>query len=400
MIRLCALLSAVAILACAEATAAPRTLIVSAPNRDYHDALCRVLLAAPSGAKDVVLHLGKQIVPAQTRRVGGKLEVAWMIGDLAKGKQLQYKLAFAKKPTATKDQGVKITRAGANLEIFVNGALFTRYDVTTGPNKPYFWPIYGPDSKMMVRNGPLRQVEGETTDHPHHRGMWFTHGSVNGADFWDETSKAASTKNRNYDEIISGPVYGVIRASTDWIEKGGKKALEDAREFTIYSTSSAIVMDLDVTMKATQGSITFGDTKEGTFGIRIPDSMRVKGGDGHMISSTGLKDGDVWGKRAEWIDYYGTVQGATMGIAIFDNPGNFRHPTYWHARDYGLFAVNPFGIHDFVPGEKAGAGDYTVPAGGSQPFRYRVIFHRGDATAAGIGDAWGAYIDPPHVTVK
>lgn len=384
----------------AAAAAAPHSLIVTAPGRDYHNALCRAEVPAPSSMNGAILKLNGKQVPAQVRRTGARLEISWIVADLPKGARQQYAVTFTRKPTAATDQGVRIARKGNDLDVYVNGALFTRYDVTTGPNKPYFWPIYGPDSKLMVRSYPLATVAGETKDHPHHRGMWFTHGAVNGADYWGEEGKAAHSRHRSYDEITSGPVCGVIRASTDWIDPAGKKTLEDARVFTFYGTESAIVVDFDVTVKAVGGPAVFGDTKEGSFGIRIPDSMRIKGGDGHMLSSTGLTDAAVWGKRAEWIDYNGTVQGAKMGIAILDNPGNLRHPTYWHARDYGLFAVNPFGIHDFTPGEKLEAGNVTLPEGKTQSFKYRVIFHRGDATEAGISQAWGAYIDPPHVTVK
>jgi hypothetical protein len=219
-------------------------------------------------------------------------------------------------------------------------------------------------------------------------------------DFWSEGASRPATRNRTYDEVTSGQVCGVIRATTDWVDPTGKKVAEDTRQFTVFAVRDAIVLDFDTVMRATEGPLVFGDTKEGSFGIRIPDSMRVTGGGGHMLSATGLTDKAVWGKRAEWIDYYGPVDGETMGIAILDNPANLRHPTYWHARDYGLFAANPFGIRDFVPGQKVDAGNYTLAAGGTQPFRYRVIFHRGDTSAAGIAGAWTAYANGPIVSVK
>ena len=114
-------------------------------------------------------------------------------------------------------------------------------------------------------------------------------------------------------------------------------------------------------------------------------------GQGHIENSRGEKDGNAWGKRAEWVDYYGPVEGETVGIAIFDHPKNFRHPTYWHVRTYGLFGANPFGIHDFVKDEKADAGNHTVPSGETITFRYRVLIHKGTTSEAKIAEAWKEY---------
>ena len=108
----------------------------------------------------------------------------------------------------------------------------------------------------------------------------------------------------------------------------------------------------------------------------------------------------AWGKRATWVDYYGPVEGATVGVAMLDHPRNLRHPTWWHVRDYGLFAANPFGIHDFEPQQPAGAGDHALPAGGTLTFRYRVFLHNGTTAEARIADVWTAYAEPPKVEVK
>jgi Methane oxygenase PmoA len=113
-------------------------------------------------------------------------------------------------------------------------------------------------------------------------------------------------------------------------------------------------------------------------------------GEGHIVNSNGVRDGDTWGKRADWVDYYGPVNGKTVGVAIFDNPDNPRHPTWWHVRDYGLFAVNPFGWHDFDK-KPAGAGDFKIPAGQSVTFRYRFYLHYGDEKQAKVAEAYEEY---------
>jgi len=99
--------------------------------------------------------------------------------------------------------------------------------------------------------------------------------------------------------------------------------------------------------------VTFGDTKEGSFGLRVNESMKVerKTG-GKIVSSEGLEDEKAWGKPAAWVDYYGPIQGETLGIAILNHPSSFRYPTHWHVRPYGLFAANPWGLHDFTGGKE------------------------------------------------
>ncbi len=158
------------------------------------------------------------------------------------------------------------------------------------------------------------------------------------------------------------------------------------------------MFDFEVTVKASNGPVTFGDTKEGMFGLRLASSMDVtKKTGGKIVNAEGITDTAAWGKASPWVDYSGPIDGKTVGVAIFDHPTSFRHPTTWHVRDYGLFAANPFGYHDF--GMKK-SGDYTIPAGESITFKYRIILHEGDAKTAGIADAYRAYSTPLKVEVK
>ena len=127
-------------------------------------------------------------------------------------------------------------------------------------------------------------------------------------------------------------------------------------------------------------------------GLRLAETMRLKGkvGQGHIVNSEGVRDGQTWGKRAKWVDYYGPVNGQTVGVAIFDHPQNPRYPTWWHVRDYGLFAVNPFGLHDFEK-QPAGAGNLVIPAGQSVTFRYRFYLHPGDEKEAKVAERYSEY---------
>ena len=99
---------------------------------------------------------------------------------------------------------------------------------------------------------------------------------------------------------------------------------------------------------------------------------------------------------ASWVDYSGPVVDATgseqvAGITILNHPDSFRFPTYWHVRDYGLFAANPFGVHDFEAKKEKGAGNHILPQGESLTFKYRVIFHKGPGDPGQIKHVFSQY---------
>jgi hypothetical protein len=154
------------------------------------------------------------------------------------------------------------------------------------------------------------------------------------------------------------------------------------------------LFDFEIVIHASNGDVTFGDTKEGTMAVRLAETMRLKGkvGHGHIVESNGKRDEETWGKRADWCDYSGPVDGKTVGIAMFDNPQNPRYPTWWHVRDYGLFAANPFGQHDFESLPDKTAGDLKIAAGKSVTFRYRFYIHKGDEAQAKVAEKYQEYL--------
>jgi hypothetical protein len=185
----------------------------------------------------------------------------------------------------------------------------------------------------------------------------------------------------------------VIRSQNKWVAPDGQIVCTDDRTFRVYASPDDRLFDFEVAVHASHGDLTFGDTKEGSMAIRLAETMRLKGkvGQGHIVNSNGIRDGDTWGKRADWVDYYGPVNGQTVGVAIFDHPQNPMHPTWWHVRDYGLFAANPFGVHDFESKPK-GTGNFTVAAGKSAIFRYRFYIHSGDDKQAKVAERYREYV--------
>ena len=297
-------------------------------------------------------------------------------------------------PAAVAKKGVQITQLADRLRVEINGQLFTEYLYKDVP-RPYCYPLIGPGDVAMTRDWPMKDTPGEDHDHQHHRSLWFAHGSVNGHDFWSEEKAFGKTVHEDFLEVKAGPEAGMIRERNKWVAADGTVVCTDERTLRFYNPARASerVLDFDITLFASNGELTFGDTKEGTMAVRLAETMRLKGkvGKGHIVNSAGVRDGQTWGKRADWCDYYGPVEGKTVGLAIFDHPQNPRHPTWWHVRDYGLFAANPFGQHDFESLPDKTAGNLIVPAGKSVTFRYRFYLHEGDDQQAKVAEKYKEY---------
>lgn len=300
------------------------------------------------------------------------------LGLLVLGSSLAAAAEFTLEET---DNGVKV---------LLDGQFFTEYLKKSG-TKPILWPILGPTGVPMTRAFPMERIKGEKMDHPHHRSLWFTHGNVNGVDFWLESkTKGGQEVHREFRKVVGGP-QAVITAVVDWIAPDGKKVLEDERTYTFRTDGESRIIDFDITLSATEGEVKFGDTKEGTFGVRVPTAIDVeskKGGT--IVNSDGLVDGATWGKPAAWVDYHGPIKDEVAGVAILNHPSSFRFPTTWHVRTYGLFAANPFGLHDFT-GDNSQDGSHTLAAGEKLAFRYRVVLHKGDEKQAGIAELFSKY---------
>lgn len=297
------------------------------------------------------------------------------------------------------DQGVTVK---------LNGSVFTRYLIRSGA-KPILWPIIGFGGQEMTRGYPMREPsQFEKRDHIHHRSFWFDHGDVNGISFWAEDGKNGTIVHRGFLEVRDGD-QAVIRTKNDWIAPSGEKFCEDVRQLAFGADADTRWIDFDVEVKATDETVVFGDTKEGSFGIRAAGSMRVeRNAGGKIINSEGQTNGNAWGKRASWVDYSGPVYSKSgeeqqAGIAILNHPSSFRYPTYWHVRTYGLFAANPFGLHDFL-GSKKVDGALTLKKGQAFSLYYRVIFHRGGADDINLNKAFQDYSkltkDGPQPPVK
>lgn len=298
---------------------------------------------------------------------------------------------------------VKVTEKPDRVTIEIGGSLFTEYRHGDAPHV-YYWPVIGPGGAKMTRSHPMAKEEGEETDHIHHRSWWFSHGAVNGVDFWNE---AASSRGRpkfpvgkiEHDGVVKaegGKESGVLVTRQKWTAPDGSVPLRTVQTLRVYEGApSERVCDFEIELAAGDKDVVLGDTKEGSAALRIAESMRLKRGKnpgkGTIANSEGVEGAKVWGQRARWATMAGPIGDKTYAITFMDHPQNLRHPTRWHAREYGLFAANPFCEHEMDKSKPKGSGDYTLKAGEKLTLKYRIAFTEGDAAAAKAEDRWKAW---------
>ena len=276
-------------------------------------------------------------------------------------------------------------------------------------NKTYLWPIIGTSGVTMTRAYPMKTVEGEQHDHPHHRGLCFGHENIAGYDTWAERATFGEKPSGKTAERVGhlgaiklreitdmkGGEKAVIRTVSDYVDAAGKKTSEEVREYVFAVQGGNRLIDVDILLIASEGDTLVDDKKDAGLSIRVPTEMAVDRGKeggkgtGKIINSEGQTDEEAWGKRATWVDYHGTVGGKAVGVAMLNHPSSFRHPTPWHVRTYGLFTANPFGLSQLKVQEQTGA--LTLKKGEKITLRHRFVFHDGDEKAGKIAEAYAAY---------
>jgi hypothetical protein len=194
-------------------------------------------------------------------------------------------------------------------------------------------------------------------------------------------------------------VFGQIEAVVEWFDRDDKRQLSEYRTYRFWRGDDAVrAFDQTVSLLMTDGDVTFGDTKEGGLcSTRVAGTMKERSGGTITNAENKSGAGACWGKPSPWVDYSGPVGDSTVGLAIFDHPNNFRHPTRWHVRDYGLFTANCFGLSHFMGKEHNGS--HTWKAGERVTFRHRVYIHTGDVKAGRVAEQYRNYTSPAAVRI-
>jgi hypothetical protein len=304
-------------------------------------------------------------------------------------------------------QRVQVTpnEAARRVDVTIDGKPFTSYIWPTTLKKPVLYPLRTAKGTIVTRTFPPDPAKKERTDHPHHVGMWFNHGDVNGFDFWnnsdaipkDREDKMGTILQKKIVEAKSGADRGELAVETAWVVPPNDKALlREQTRFIFRGTPESRVIDRITTLTALDERVVFNDNKESTLGIRVargleqPDpKLDNTGVTGEYISSEGRKGDAVWGTRGRWTLLGGTVDGEAVTMAILDNPSNPGFPTYWHARGYGLFAANPLGQKALSNGKEE--LNLTLEPGKSTTFKYRILILTGKASPDDIERQYKAF---------
>lgn len=264
-------------------------------------------------------------------------------------------------------------------EVRIQGNLFANYVYDTEIPKPFLGPICDNDGNNFTRK------EKNHREHPHQRSVFIAVGDVNGVDCWNEYGNYGYVRNESVSDIYSGTAYATFKVKNRWTDLQSNPLITENTRYFVYNQSEDCrTLDIEVTFTADYGDVEFGATKEaGPLGIRLRDELRADIGCGQLSNSWGaVGENECWGRVAEWCDYSGDLDGiGHMGVTVFDCDTNERHPTAWHIRGYGLFAANNLFFK----------GGFTIKAGESVTYRYRILFRRKNMTKDEIADKYVVY---------
>lgn len=290
--------------------------------------------------------------------------------------------------------------------VLYNSKLVTAYCWHDSIKKPFLFPLNTLDGITVTRGFPISPRPGERTDHPHHVGLWLNYESVNGLDFWNHSTAIPYEKRHLYGTIIHQNVINkkasndqaTLTATATWVRPDGVVLLNEKTDYTFTVTNNLFFIDRITTLTAKDTTVVFKDVKDGFLAIRVARELEMpsqqedifvdaqgnkttvakvnnEGVTGRYHGSTGLQGDSVWSSQGPWVMLKGVKDGKTITIAMIDHPANLGYPTYWHARGYGLFALNPLGRSVFSNGKDV--LNFSLKPGAAVTFRYRVVLASG-----------------------
>ncbi len=332
----------------------------------------------------------------------GPLQLAWIVERMDRRESRTFLLCVGDAPSGS-EGGVRLEERPHQLQVTIDGKPFTTYNYGHVV-RPYLYPVFVSENVGITRNWPMAEAApGESTDHPHHKGIYTAQDEICGVNNWSEGEGHGWQTHKSFERIYSGPVAGGFTAAIDWTDRDRNVYMTETRQMTFYRTPSQTrLFDYQVTLHASEGDLVIGDTKEGgLISVRVASSMEEQREAGGTIVTGvgGVGETEAWGKRAHWCDYSGPVGGGQYGITIMDHPQNPRFPTYWHVRAYGLMTANCVGRHHFT-GNPEDRWDLPIAAGESRIWRYRVLIHHGDAKSAQVPVHYEGFAYPPAVDVE
>ncbi len=296
------------------------------------------------------------------------------------------------------------------IDILYNGKLLTAYCYHDSVFKPFLYPVNTLEGITVTRGYPLIPVAGDRTDHPHHVGLWMNYESVNGLDFWNNSTAIAPEKRNHYGTIRHEKVIvqtaqrdmATLITTANWQRPDGKVILKEVTTYVFRVKGAQFFIDRISNLKAQDEEVVFKDVKDGFLAIRVARELEMpskekaeyidangnrttvpvstEGVSGMYYNSDGVRGDSVWSTKGKWAMLKGVKEGKDITIGIFDHPKNIGYPGYWHARGYGLFALNPLGRKIFSNGKED--LNFTLKPNKSATFQYRVLISSGKSISA------------------
>ena len=292
------------------------------------------------------------------------------------------------------------------VDVIIDDQLFTSYIYPNTIKKPVLYPLKTSKGTKITRGFPLESMPGERVDHPHHVGLWFNYGDVNGLDFWNNSDSIKVEKRDGYGTIIhkeitkieSGDGKAELSVVMNWNTPTGETVLVENTTFVFRANGNERSIDRITQLTALDKKVDFKDNKEGVIAIRTTralehpsdkpeiftdangiattvEAINNEGVNGWYYNSRGDEGGDCWGKRAEWVNLTSTIGDEEISLVILDHPSNVGYPTYWHARTYGLFSANPLGQAVFSDGKEV--LDFKLDPKESTTWKHRILIVSG-----------------------
>lgn len=308
---------------------------------------------------------------------------------------------------AAEPAAVSIHADKDHIDFLAGNDLVGRYHIGADVAKPYFWPLHGPTGVPITRGWPMvKGLPNESNDHIHQKSAWFCHGDVipegievkdkikgvEGVDFWSENKGHGRIVCTRFVEAKNDGNHGQATTRNEWQTADGIKVFDETRTIHLYNFGDTrlLVFDIDLVPAV---PVTFGDTKEGSMGIRINDTLREGKGVGKLENAEGkVGEKNIWGHPSAWCDYSGPLDGKVVGLAILDDPSN-PYPATWHSRGYGLMAANPFGRSKAgFPAMKGKTDLVKLGKGEHLKLRYGVLIHPGDAKEGKVADYFQQFV--------
>src|SRR5215510_64245 len=208
---------------------------------------------------------------------------------------------------------VRIDVAPDRIAVTIDGRLFTALNTDARVRKLYLHPVLTASGKRVTRAFPMETVEGESTDHPHQRGIWIGAERVSGVDFWEnepsyQKPAIGSVVFRDVTDVRSG-AEGAFTMHADWVMPTGETAIVETRTMTFHGRPDGQrVMDIDLRLAARR-QLTFDDNHDAILGLRLATAFE-EGHGGHAVNAEGITGWErLRGSRSPWVDWHADLDG-------------------------------------------------------------------------------------------